>query len=64
MIGWIKLHRKIKEHWIWQKPEYFQWWMDILMEANFESKKVLIKNVLLECNRGEILYSYVTWANR
>jgi hypothetical protein len=64
MIGWIKLHRKITEHWIWSKPEYFQWWVDILMSANFENKKVLIKNQVIECNRGDVLYSYETWANR
>lgn len=64
MIGWIKLHRKITEHWIWSKPEYLQWWIDILIQANFESKKVLIKSKLLECPRGDVLYSYDTWAKR
>lgn len=64
MIGWIKLHRKIRSHWIYENPEYLKWWVDILMEANFEPKKVLIKNMLLECKRGEVLYSYVTWAKR
>lgn len=64
MIGWIKIHRKIQNHWLWSNPEYFQWWIDILMQCNFEPKKILIKNVLLECNRGECLYSYSTWALR
>lgn len=64
MIGWIKIYRKITEHWIWSKPEYLQWWIDILLQANFEPKKVLIKGVLLECNRGECLYSYETWSKR
>ena len=38
--------------------------MDILMQANIESKKVLIKGQLIEVGRGEVIYSYDTWANR
>jgi hypothetical protein len=38
--------------------------MDILMQANIESKKVLIKGQLIEVGRGEVIYSYETWANR
>jgi hypothetical protein len=64
MSGWIKVHRQLQEHWIWSKPEYLKWWLDILMSANIEPKKVLIKGQLLEVNRGEVIYSYETWANR
>jgi hypothetical protein len=64
MSGWIKVHRQLTNHWIWEKPEYLKWWMDILMQANIESKKVLIKGQLIEVGRGEVIYSYDTWANR
>jgi hypothetical protein len=64
MSGWIKLHRQLNNHWIWDKPEYLKWWLDILMQANIEPKKVLIKNQLIEVERGDVLYSYETWANR
>jgi hypothetical protein len=64
MSGWIKLHRQLSNHWIWEKPEYLKWWLDILMQANIEPKKVLIKGQLIEVGRGEIVYSYETWANR
>jgi hypothetical protein len=64
MSGWIKLHRQLNEHWIWQKPEFLKWWLDILMQANIEPKKVLIKGQVIEVNRGEVVYSYETWANR
>ena len=64
MSGWIKVHRQLSNHWIWDKPEYLKWWLDILMQANIEPKKVLIKNQLIEINRGEVVYSYETWANR
>ena len=29
MDGWIKLHRKIIEHWIWKDPEKLKWWLDM-----------------------------------
>jgi hypothetical protein len=64
MSGWIKVHRQLSNHWIWEKPEYLKWWLDILMQANIEPKKVLIKNQLIEIGRGEVVYSYETWANR
>jgi len=64
MIGWIKIHRQITSHWVWQKPEYFQWWMDILIEANFIEKTVLIKGQLITVKRGDVIYSYETWAKR
>jgi hypothetical protein len=64
MSGWIKVHRQLTNHWIWDKPEYLKWWIDILMQSNIESKKVLIKGQLIQVNRGEVIYSYDTWANR
>jgi hypothetical protein len=64
MSGWIKVHRQLTNHWIWDKPEYLKWWMDILMQANIEPKKVLIKGQLIQVQRGEVIYSYETWANR
>lgn len=64
MIGYIKIFRKITDHWLWSKPEYFQWWMDILLQANFEPKTLLIKNQLLFCDRGDVLYSLETWSKR
>jgi hypothetical protein len=64
MIGWIKIHRQLTEHWIWEKPEYLKWWLDILMQANIQEKKVIIKNQVFKVERGEVIYSYETWANR
>lgn len=44
--GYIKLYRKIRDHWIWQEPEYLKWWIDILLMANHSPAKVLINNKL------------------
>jgi hypothetical protein len=52
------------EHWIYQNSHYFHWWTDLLMNANFEDKKILIKGNLYDCKRGQSLYSLDTWAKR
>jgi DNA-binding transcriptional regulator YhcF (GntR family) len=64
MSGWIKLHRGINNHWIWDNSDYLKWWIDILLEANHTPAKVLIKGKVYDCNRGEKLYSLDTWAKR
>ena len=61
-IGWIKLHREIKNHWIWGKPEYFQAFVAIIMECNHTDQMCLISGELIECKRGQKIYSLSTWA--
>lgn len=64
MSGWIKLHRNLNKHWIWDNSDYLKWWLDILLEVNHTDTKVIIKNKIYECKRGEKLYSLDTWATR
>lgn len=64
MSGWIKLYRNINKHWIWENSDYLKWWLDMILEANYEDSKVVIKNKIYECKRGEKLYSLDTWAIR
>lgn len=62
MAGWVKLHRTIKEHWIWKDANRLKWWIDILLSVNHEPKKVLISKQLIECGRGQSLTSLAAWA--
>jgi len=62
MSGWIKLHRQIREHWIWDDPDYLKAWICILLMANHEDKKVLINCELIECKRGQSVMSVSSWA--
>lgn len=62
MEGWIKLHRQIKDHWIWKSQNRFQWWIDVLLSVNHADSKVLIKGQLIECKRGQSVKSLETWA--
>lgn len=64
MIGWIKIHRKIKEHWIWKDSMYLKAWITILLMVNYESKKVLIYGELIDCNRGQSLLSLQGWTEQ
>ena len=62
MQGWIKLHRKIVNHWVYEKPEYLHAWITILMTVNHEDKKSLIYGEVIECKRGQSLLSLYSWA--
>lgn len=55
--GWICIHRCILKHWIWQDANRFKWWVDLLLRANHEDKKVLIDGSLKLCKRGELITS-------
>ena len=63
-IGWIKLYRTIQDHWIYQDPVKLKWWIDLLLMANHEPKKVLIKNSLIEVGRGQTVRSLGTLSKR
>jgi len=62
MDGWIKLHRKITEHWVWNNPNYLKAWLTIIITVNHESKKVLIHKELIDCERGQSILSLKSWA--
>lgn len=66
MSGWIKTHRSIKEHWLYEpnRPRtYREAWEDILLNVNWEKKKVLINGKLIICDKGQSLNSINTWAS-
>jgi hypothetical protein len=64
MDGWIKIHRQIRDNWIWKDPVKFQWWIDILMMVNHADAKVNIGFELYECKRGQSILSLKSWGER
>lgn len=65
--GWISLHRKLQEHWLWQEKRVFskaEAWIDIIWTVNHSANTVLIGNITLKCERGESLLSLESWAKR
>lgn len=63
MTGWIKIHRSMRDHWVFSNPDYFRAWICILMEVNHSDKKTLIGGKLLNCNKGESLKSLDNWGS-
>ncbi len=64
MDGWIKMHRSVQGHWIFSDAEKYRAWVIILFTVNFEPKKVIIKNEIFECQRGQSLLSLKSWAEK
>ena len=53
MAGWVKIHRSIQEHWIWEDPVKLKWWLDLLMMANHQENKILINGEVVTISTGE-----------
>lgn len=64
MSGWIKLHRDIQSHWIWDNPDYLKAWLDMCMMANHKARKELINDKVVVIKRGSFDASYRFLANR
>lgn len=67
-VGYIKIHRKIRDNFLWKNKPFtkLQAWIDILLEVRWkeEPDKRLFGNQMLICYRGESLNSTKTWAER
>lgn len=57
--GWIKLHRKVKEHWLYQERPFDRYhaWDDIMLSVNHEQKQFLHGNKLLTVKPGQVVTS-------
>ena len=54
--GWIKIHRNIHNHWIFQRDDYFKAWVLLLIKANHKDFKTLVSDKIPEVvvgKRGE-----------
>lgn len=62
--GFFLLHRKIKDHWIWEDPKKFQWWIDIILLTNHTDKKIPFLDGFKEIKRGSFHTSELKLTNR
>lgn len=62
--GWIRLYRSIRKHWLWEDAEKLKWWIDILLQANHQERKVLIGNELMTIERGSFHTSIMKLSDR
>lgn len=66
MSGWISIHRKIQNHWIWDEKPFTrgQAWIDILLLVNHADKKIFFDNEIVPIKRGEHVTSEPKLAER
>lgn len=66
MDGWIKLHREIVDHWIYQDAEYLKVWLEMLVRARYwdESGTELVGDQLVKVDRGEFIFGRPKWSKR
>jgi hypothetical protein len=55
--GWIKLHRDIKDHWVFDNPDYLKAWITLLIMANHKQRNWLVNDQLLVIKRGDVATS-------
>lgn len=57
--GWIALHRKIQDHWLWEDKPFSKQaaWIDMLLLANHDDNKFLLGNDLIVVKCGSFITS-------
>ncbi len=60
LIGWLKLHREIRGHWLYpsrRKYTEYEAWLDLLIRTNWQNGKAKIDKTLIEVKRGQFITS-------
>lgn len=65
-VGWIKIHRKIQECWIWQEKPFDKGraWIDLILSAMHSDKKMMIDNEIVVIERGSFMTSVLKLSER
>lgn len=64
MSGWICLHRKLMDHWLFDDAEALKVWITMLMEANHAEKKKMFAGDLITIERGQMLTGRVSLSSK
>ena len=66
MSGWVKIHRTVSEHYLWQDKPFSkgQAWIDILLMVNHEDNKTMIGNELVLVKKGSRVTSEIKLSDR
>jgi hypothetical protein len=65
-IGWMKIYRKIQDHWLWSDKPFSkgQAWIDMLLLASFEESDFLLGNKIEKNDVGNFFTSELKLADR
>lgn len=64
MSGFIKLHRRVLDHWLGTSPEYLGYWISLLFMANWKDTQVVRHGHVVTVPRGSILIAERTLAKK
>ncbi|WP_372809468.1 hypothetical protein [Litorivivens sp.] len=62
MVGYITLHRKIKEHWIFDDPVLFKLWVTMLLDAKFSDTERRVNGAVVSIKRGQLVFGLEQWS--
>lgn len=64
--GWIKLHRKVLDCWLWEDKPFDKGraWIDLLLLAMHHDKKMYVENELIYIPRGSFMTSILKLGER
>lgn len=65
--GWISLHRKIRENWLWRLKEPFDKrsaWIDLLLSVNHSHTKIKFDNGFIDIEPGQMITSIKKLADK
>lgn len=65
--GWISIHRKIRDHYLFKEKRVFsrfEAWLDLLLSANHDDNKLLLNGELIEVKRGSFVTSELKLMDR
>ena len=64
MTGWIKVNRKLLDHWLWEEKPYSpgQAWVDLLMIVSYDKNQNSV--IGTSCSKGEVRISISSLADR
>lgn len=59
MDGWVKTHRGVTEHWVWDDKPFSkgQAWIDLIMMANYRDNTFPLGSEVVTVNRGSFITS-------
>jgi len=66
MPGYIKLHRSIRNNWIYVDAEYLKVWLEMLFSARYEEepKTDIYNGIIYTVSYGEFIFGYPSWSER
>lgn len=54
MKGFVCLNRNIVNHWIWLNPRHCQWWLSLIIYAEWEPRTVVFGKESYQLKRGQL----------